>query len=245
MPKVWKQRGLVPAEDSVAIPDVVFPPPARVPEEPGYEMPDEESALDPETEEPVCSPIEADVPAEAAPPVITPEELELYCRDELAALRQGAAEQGYRDAYGEVIDAVQQKLAQVDETLSVMQNLQEDFIRKYSSTLKYTALEIAEKFVDQRIDADDAILLRLVMQSVSSVKTADWLNVEVSDRLEHLVTLLREELSAPKYLGRVTVAPASVPDDTCRVSSDEGTLDSSISVQAKNLRHVFDGLSGE
>lgn len=243
MPKVWKQRGLVPAEDSVAIPDVVFPQAARPAEAPAA-VPEDDLPPDTEAGEPALSYAEPEAPAEPAAPVITPEELELYCGDELAALRQQAAEQGYRDAYGEAIGEIQQKLAQVDEVLSEMQGLQDQFIRKYSSTLKYTALEVAEKFVQQRIEADDAFLLRLVLQSVASVKNADWLTVEVSDRLEHLISLLREELAAPKYLGRVSVAPSAVPDDTCRVTSAEGTLDASISVQAENLRRVFDETDG-
>lgn len=246
MPSVLKRRGVLPALDSVAIPDIDF---GRQPEQQaGSDMPDfcEEKQADSfmaeDVQETLTAPPQAQEPCV---PIFTPQELAEYYSDDLASLQREATEQAYQDAFREKRGELQQSLTHVEETLSEMQRLQDDFMLRYSDSIKYTALEIAEKFVDQKIAADDSILLRLVTQTVAAVKGGGWLNVEVSDRLVHLISQIREQLSDPKYQGKASITPVSGEIGTCRVSNDEGALDSSISVQAENLRRVFKAMKND
>ena len=116
---------------------------------------------------------------------------------------------------------------------------QQRFVEQYSEELKYMAVDIAEKMILEKISEDDAILQRLVLQSVGSLKNAQWLNVEISDRLVGLVDSVRAELTKPEYNGKATAFPVAGTDGLCRVTTEDGTIVSSIEAQAQNLREAF------
>lgn len=236
MSSVLKHRGLVPAQDKVPIPDVVF----DRPQAPGQEGEEPEPVLEMRQVVPAPPPEPSPKPV-----VLSPAELASRYRDELDDLRRQAWEQGRRDALAEKRASLEQTLEEVDRTLAEMQRLQDEFITRYGETLKYTAIEIAEKMILQKIETDDAILLPLVMQTVSGVKTSGWMNVEIASRLERLVNAVRAELTAPKFQGKAEVTPLDCPDGTCRVVTIEGALDASIPTQAENLRRTFQSMDNE
>ena len=110
---------------------------------------------------------------------------------------------------------------------------------EYARNLKYLSVEVAEKFVGEKIDESDHTLQKLVMNTISKVKNANWLTVELSERMIQLISYMKEELQKPEYHGRAEVIPVSALEDTVRVTTDTGTLDATVSVQADNLRDLF------
>jgi len=113
------------------------------------------------------------------------------------------------------------------------------FIEEFTKELKYMAVDIAEKIILEKISEDDLILQRLVLQTVNNVKNAEWLNVEISERLVGLVDGIKKELEKPEYNGRAFVFPVAGSDSVCRVTTNDGTVVSTIEVQAANLRKTF------
>ena len=101
------------------------------------------------------------------------------------------------------------------------------------------AVDIAEKMLLEKINMDDAVLKRLVLQNLKNVKTAEWISVELSERLVGLVDSVKKELDAAEFKGRVSVSAVAEKEDTCRVTTEDGTVVSTISVQADNLRKAF------
>ncbi|MEA4896245.1 MAG: hypothetical protein VB064_13445, partial [Oscillospiraceae bacterium] len=171
------------------------------------------------------------------------EALALIYKKELEALSKAAAEAAAQSAY---FDALNKKKSELKECISDVQRLlnqltqkQEDFIEQYTNELKYMAIEIAEKMILEKISADDAILQKLVMQNVRAVKSAEWISVELSERLVGLVDYVKRELETPEFKARTSVYAVPENADTCRVTTEEGTIVSTISVQANNLRKAF------
>ncbi|MFB0921275.1 MAG: hypothetical protein QMB62_10420 [Oscillospiraceae bacterium] len=171
------------------------------------------------------------------------EALSLIYKKELEALSKAAVEAAAQSAY---FDALNKKKSELKGCISDVQKLlneltqkHEEFIEQYTNELKYMAVDIAEKMILEKISADDAILEKLVLQSVKSVKSAEWISVELSERLVGLVDYVKKELEMPEYKGRTSVNTVTGEIDTCRVTTDEGTLVSTINVQADNLRKVF------
>jgi flagellar assembly protein FliH len=163
---------------------------------------------------------------------------ELY-EQNLKELANSVAQQAY-------YDALNKKKAELKDCISEVQNLMDElvmahrqFIDEYTNELKYMAVDIAEKMILEKIGEDDTILQRLVLQTVNSVKNAEWLNVEVSERLVGLVDQIKKELEKPEYNGRAFVFPVAGSDSVCRVTTNEGTIVSTIEVQAENLRKAF------
>ena len=170
---------------------------------------------------------------------MTREELAEYFRDDLEELRLNAAQKGYADAMAQKKGELKECILRVDQQLAWMQELQADFMSRFSEELKYLAIDVAEKLICTRIEENDLTLQRLVMQTVSGVKSADWLDVEVSEQLVGLVEELKRELEKPEYHGRASVTASACPADTVRVSTEDGTVVASVSTQANNLRELF------
>lgn len=179
---------------------------------------------------------------EPEPPFPSREELcELY-EQQLAELCTTVAEQAYYDAFSRKKAQLKSCIAQVKELTDALAESHRQFIDEYTEELKYMAIEIAEKMILEKIQEDDLILQRLVMHSVKSVKNAEWLNLEISERLVKLVDVMKTELEKPEYNGKAHVIPIAGTDDVCRVTTEDGTIVSTISTQAKSLRAAFDDL---
>jgi len=167
------------------------------------------------------------------------EELRALYEKDLKELAASAAQQAY-------FDALNKKKAELRDCITGVQSLMDElviehrrFIEEYTNELKYMATDIAEKMILEKISEDDLILQRLVLQTVNSVKNAEWLNVEISERLVGLVDVIKKELEKPEYNGRAFVFPVAGTDSVCRVVTNEGAIVSSIEVQAENLREEF------
>ncbi len=163
---------------------------------------------------------------------------ETYKR-ELEELSEAVAERAYHDA-------LNKKKGELRDCISSVQNLMDDLMRKhnefveqYTNELKYMAIDIAEKIMFEKISEDDASLRRLVLLSVNSVKSYEWLSVELSERLVGLVDFMKKELEKPEYKGKAHVFSIAGTDDICRVTTNEGTIVSTIGVQTENLRRAF------
>lgn len=158
---------------------------------------------------------------------------------ELEELSASVAENAYFDALNKKKGELRDCISSVQNMMDELTRKHNEFIEQYTSELKYMAVDIAEKLMFEKIGEDDAILHRLVLQSVNSVKNAEWLRVELSERLVGLVDFMKKELEKPEYKGRAHVFPIAGTDDVCRVTTEDGTIVSTIGVQTNNLRKAF------
>jgi flagellar biosynthesis/type III secretory pathway protein FliH len=170
------------------------------------------------------------------------ETLSLLYKKELDALAKEAAQTAAQTAY---FDALNKKKSELKECISDVRMLlneltqkHQEFIENYTNELKYMAVDIAEKMILEKISADDTVLKKLVLQNIKAVKNAEWIGVELSERLVGLVDYVKKELELPEFK-RINVYTVTDNDDTCRITTDEGTIVSTISVQANNLRKAF------
>ena len=255
MPSILKYNGFLAPQDSVKIPDLsLF--------EDSY---DEEELLDDESGDSESEDLESQQlksddfklafieDAEDIPPPIeeeiieksfTPEymsraELTEYYHKELEEIRRDAAIQGYEDAVLKKRGELAACVKTVELKLVEVQKLHDNFLEKYAQELKYLSIDIAEKIIMHKIQDDDKILKKLVLHTIASVRKSGWLDVEISEHLVSLVEDLRGELEQSTTHGRITVSPMACENGTCRVNAEEGTLVSSVSVQADNLRELF------
>ena len=160
-------------------------------------------------------------------------------KKELEELSQAAAESAYFDALNKKKRELKECIIDVQKIMDELVVRHEEFIEQYTNELKYIAVDIAEKMLLEKINMDDAILKRLVLQNLKNVKTAEWINVELSERLVGLVDSIKKELETEGFNGRVGVSAVAEKEDTCRVTTEDGTVVSTISVQADNLRRAF------
>lgn len=235
MPNILKQRAVVESREAVAIPDT----PAGAPV-----LPTPEEPADSGTQQAAPALLPSPPPA---PP--TRREIAQLFAPELEALRREARETAYRQGRTEGLAAgeqdVRQCLEAVERHLAKMDALQNQYLDRYAAELKYLAVDIAEKFIQQKIAEDDQLLEHLVLQTVGTVRNAKWMTVEVSDKMTELAGRLRQLLQQSPYAGRAEVLAVPGPADTCRVDTDSGAVTATVSAQAENLRQVLSGLDAD
>ena len=155
------------------------------------------------------------------------------------SIREQAKSEGYQAGYQEVIKRVDDALAEVKRTLDDMQQRQHSYFLDYQKELRFLALDIAAKVVGATIESNETAMADLVRQAVSAVKGADWITVEVSDRLVELIGQLTEEFSIQYPSRQIEVMGSNIPHDSCIIKTSDGIVDASIPVQLQNLQDIF------
>lgn len=172
--------------------------------------------------------------------------LEIF-HDEIEEVKIFAGKNAYKTAYEQAYNEtvfkrrgeIQDCIKRVDDGLAQIQNFHTRFLQTYSTELKYLAVDIAEKMILHKIQEDELILEKLVKKTVTDIKNTVWFDIEVSDKLVVLVDKLRKDLERDVPNTRITITPKAIPVDSCRVNSEEGTVVSTVSTQAENLKTVF------
>lgn len=178
---------------------------------------------------------------------ITKQDLEQIFYDEIEEIKVISSKNAFKSAYDKAYDEtvfkrrgeIQECIQRVDEGLLQMQDFHDKFLNEYALELKYLAVDIAEKMILQKIHEDELILKKLVTKTVVDIKNTAWFDIEVSDQLVNLVEELRKDLERAIPTARIVVSPKAIPIDSCKVNVEEGTIVSSISAQAENLRNIF------
>lgn len=149
------------------------------------------------------------------------------------AYQKGMAE-GARDQANSLRDC----MTSLIEGVSHLEGEQAGFMAEYEYNLKWLAWEIASKVLGRKLEEDETELVSLVKMAVASVKNAEWITVEVSEKMTGLLDTLSKEF---RRLGddRVEIRGISGPDDTCIIDTPDGLIDASVYRQLENLRIYF------
>ena len=160
-------------------------------------------------------------------------------QEKAEALRAAAQQEGYRDARAEKAQAIAGCIEQVDRTLAQLAGRQKEFFADYTKQLESLAVSVAEKILADTIEADPTRMAKLVMQAIGSVKTEDWVTVEVSEQLPELVEYLKREYAETLAKRQIELSPEDLPKDACIVQTTAGITDASIATQLGNLREML------
>ena len=162
--------------------------------------------------------------------------------------RQQAAEarsEAYRDVLIEKKEAITEALGLLEKSRKSQEQGFADFINEFTAELKYMALDIAERILHREIDENIHALDLLVLQQVAEVKNTSWINVEVTDRIDGLAEHLKDRLDKAEQGKLIFVETKDAPADTCRIVTEEGVVDATLSIQLRQLREAFVKAEGE
>jgi len=238
LPEVIKTNYFIHNDIKVKIPDIDFRP-----QKPAETLPPVVKEIIPELKKQVEPPkpeirtVIKEIYRDPEP--LTREDIERIYAQEIQEICREAEVKAYSDALAEKEEEIENCIGEVEKLLDEIRSSQGRYMENYVRELKYFAIEVAEKMILEKINEDDSILNKMIMQAVAGVKNTQWLRVEVSDRLSNLTEFLKSELSKPEYRGLASVLPVAAPEDTCRVCTESGSTIATVSVQAENLRKAF------
>lgn len=160
-------------------------------------------------------------------------------QEKAAAMRAAAQQEGYSTALSQKADQISQRIARVDQILKDMSERQEKFFADYNRELQDLALNVAEKIMAHHIEVDPTQMADLLLQAVGSVRTDDWITVEVSEELPELVRYLQQDYAEYLEKRQIELSALEAPKGTCVVQTSTGVTDASIATQLGNLRELM------
>jgi flagellar biosynthesis/type III secretory pathway protein FliH len=117
-----------------------------------------------------------------------------------------------------------------------LENVQ--YMHLYEEELKNLAVDVASRILRKRITPDGHELAELVKAAINSVKDADWITVELSERMPGLLSFLESELKESRT--NAEIVAKDLPEDTCIVKTSDGNIDASVTTQLRNVKEYFD-----
>lgn len=156
-----------------------------------------------------------------------------------------AMEEGYREGVQAKQAEIEECMLKVNQFLAELKINQEDYFDDYASELRFTALEIAEKIVAQKLEVDERVIIPLVRSAVKTLREVNWIKVEVSDKLRDVASELENVLSEAKSSQSIEVELRRDADvGTCVVHTAEGVIVASVLQQIQNIRDYFGQYKG-
>ncbi|MDO5560085.1 MAG: FliH/SctL family protein [Oscillospiraceae bacterium] len=153
---------------------------------------------------------------------------------------------GYQEGTAARNDILCRGLNSIEKTLAQIKKEQEEYFDIYAKELRGLAVDVAEKLVCKKLDDDDKMLFSLVQRAIRSIRDAQWIKVEVSDKLRESAAQLEKELSDAKEDQRVEVELRRDADKgTCVIHTAEGVIVASVLTQLQNIRKYFNEFTDE
>lgn len=161
--------------------------------------------------------------------------------DEAESIRTDAYNEGCENGISEKRAEVERILEEMNSTLEEMKSVQNDYFKRYADELKYLAIEIAEKITMNKLEEDDKFLLRLIVQNVKSIRDADWITIEISEKLGQLSSDIENAMhsSGLSKKTEVQLMPDMKKDD-CILKATDRIVDISLSTQFSNVKAYFE-----
>lgn len=160
-------------------------------------------------------------------------------QEQAEALRAEAREQGYTEALNQTGEELRRTIDEVNGLMDQLSRRQQKFFEEYSDELEDLAITVAEKLLARTIDADHTQMADLVMQAVMSLKTDDWITVELSDKMTGLMEHIQRQYAAFLSRRQVEFTAKELPAGSCTVQTATGVTDASIATQLGNLRGML------
>ncbi len=160
-------------------------------------------------------------------------------QEELRQRLEEMLERIYREELMKKREEIRQSLAFLSQGLQAMEESHQAYIKEFTEELKYMALDIAERILQKEIQADPKALETMVLELVAEVKNAPWINVEVSEQAKGLAEHLKVQLNKAEQGKAIFVSAKDVPPDTCRIETEDGFIEATLSVQLQQLRQAF------
>lgn len=159
-----------------------------------------------------------------------------------AALRESAQQRGYADGIARAQAELQEQVMQAMAALTEAQQRRHEHAMQNEAALAELALKIARKVVGEHLQADPALVGRIVQETIASLEPTTALEVHVHPQDLAMVEANRAELE------RLVTGPGSVrvvADDGvdrggCVLVSPVGEVDARISTKLGVLETAFE-----
>lgn len=157
--------------------------------------------------------------------------------DEAEQIREAAYQEGLQKGRLEKQEDIEKSIEKTNHAIHQlkMENIQ--YMHLYEEELKNLAVDIASRILAKQVNPEGYELGEMAKTAINSVKDAQWITVEISQRMPGLLSYLQEELK--NCQADIEVAAKDLPEDACILKTSDGNIDASVSTQLRNVREYF------
>ncbi len=157
--------------------------------------------------------------------------------EQAEAIRRQAEQEGRQQGAATLVESTENIVGRIEESIAVFEGERRGFEAEYEEQLRWMAMEIAAKVLDQKVSEDDAILTGMVQKAVQSVRSEQWIRIEVAQEMTRLLASLSELY---EDVANVELSAVPAAAGTVNIETPSGVLDASMHTQLKNLKQYFD-----
>ncbi len=156
---------------------------------------------------------------------------------ELEEAHRQAFAQGYEQGLAAAAGELDGMSGKIEDAITQFESGRAVFEMEYEQNLKWMALEIVQKVLDQKVAEDSGYFTGMVDKTVQGVRSEPWVNVRVSRDMTSLIDKLTDVYKA---YGNIQVQAASMPEGSVMVETPSGIVDVSVGTRLQNLRDYFE-----
>lgn len=160
-------------------------------------------------------------------------------------IRKQAQEEGFIEGQKIKFEEITHVLDELEQTVEELKTKQQNQFNSFYGDLKYFAIDIAEKVVYKNIDRDDSYLEELVKEALKGVKDAEWITVQLSEKLSGLVAKLKVSQQGGEIGENVEFKLDDSDVGTVRIKTSDRVIDASIPAQLANIKKYFETYGDE
>lgn len=160
-------------------------------------------------------------------------------------IRRKAQEDGFIEGQKIKFEEITHVLDELEQVVEDMKTKQQQQFNTFYGDLKYFAVDIAERVVYKKIDRDDEYLRALVIEALKGVKDADWVTVQMSEKLINLVSRLKAAQLDGEIAENVEFKMDNSDVGTVKIKTPDQIIDASIPTQLANIKKYFETYGDE
>lgn len=156
---------------------------------------------------------------------------------------------GYKEGYEigsiKVVEELQKlndsKINELTEMIKEIENEKQKIIDKYEKDLTKLALDIAEKIIKQKISEKDNIISNIIKSVIKDYRNIEWIKVYISAKDDVIAIQADKNLISElnKIANDVKIEILEdLNEGSVIVETPDGIVDSSITIQLKNLKEM-------
>lgn len=163
----------------------------------------------------------------------------------LVALRNEAQEQGYNDGFQQGEDAINAKMAEIEEKENILEEQYDHKVKELEDSLSDIIIALVKKITGVLVEEKKDIIQYLISEAISNHNNSSKYMIRVSKEDYHYVVAQKDMLQELVKEGVILdiLEDSSIQTGDCIIETDKRMIDCSIDTKLNNLTNDLKYLS--
>jgi len=168
--------------------------------------------------------------------------------DQAKGIMEQSKAEGYQDGYNRGIEDSQVIGKQIiDEALNIKsewQQMRENLMRSAEAEMIELVVDAIEKVLDYKVETDMTLIETLIKQGIGRVTKSHLVSIRVSNEdYNHALSIKPMVIASSDKIEDIEIKrDPTLPNGSCIIDTDSGSIDSSVQTQMSQIKALFEDL---